>query len=66
MRSLGKYPIDVNCKPTAKYGMLGLFRATTRSRRKFQAIVVGSPKPEGGRRAIGIGEITSILRLRHC
>ena len=22
-----QYPIDANCKPTAKYGMLGLFRA---------------------------------------
>ena len=28
-----KYPIDENCKPTAKYGMLGLFRANQIPRR---------------------------------
>ena len=54
-----QYPIDVNCKPTAKYGMLGLFRAN-QIPPEIQAIVVEKPglKVAGG--AIGIGEITSI------
>ena len=54
-----QYPIDANCKPTAKYGMLGLFRAN-QIPPEIQAIVVEKPglKVAGG--AIGIGEITSI------
>ena len=37
-----KYPIDENCKPTAKYGMLGLFRAN-QIPPEIQAIVVEKP-----------------------
>ena len=56
---LEQYPIDENCKPTAKYGMLGLFHC--------QPDPAGNSRPlwwkpglnvAGG--AIGIGEITSI------
>ena len=53
-----QYPIDENCKPTAKYGTLGLFRAPDVP--PVKAIVVekeGLPFANG---AIGIGEITSI------
>ena len=52
-----QYPIE-NCRPTAKYGSLGLFRAPDVP--EIEAIVVEKPglKVAGG--AIGIGEITSI------
>ena len=52
-----KYPL-VDCKPTAKFGTLGLFRATQIP--EIEAIVVekeGLPIACG---AIGIGEITAI------
>ncbi len=54
-----QYPIDDTCKPTARYGTLGLFRAN-QIPPEIQAIVVEKPglKVAGG--AIGIGEITSI------
>lgn len=53
-----QYPIDDNCKPVEKYGMLGLFRAHEIP--EVKALVVEKPglKVAGG--AIGIGEITSI------
>ncbi len=54
-----KYPIDENCKPTAKYGMLGLFRAN-QIPPEIQAIVVEKPGLNVAGGAIGIGEITSI------
>ena len=54
-----QYPIDDTCKPTARYGTLGLFRAN-QIPPEIQAIVVEKPglKVAGG--AIGIGEITTI------
>ena len=54
-----KYPIDGNCKPTAKYGMLGLFRAN-QIPPEIKAIVVEKPGLNVAGGAIGIGEITSI------
>ena len=54
-----KYPIDENCKPTAKYGMLGLFRAN-QIPPEIRAIVVEKPGLNVAGGAIGIGEITSI------
>ncbi len=53
-----KYEIDDNCKPTEKYGSLGLFRAHEVP--QIVPIVVDKPglKVAGG--AIGLGEITSI------
>lgn len=53
-----QYPIDENCKPTAKYGMLGLFRAPDVP--PVKAIVVEKPGFALAGGAIGIGEITSI------
>ena len=52
-----QYPLN-NCRPTAKFGTLGLFRSNQTP--KVKAIVVEKPglKLAGG--AIGIGEITSI------
>ena len=52
------FPIDENLRPTARYGTLGLLRATQVP--PVKAIVVEKPglKLSGG--AIGIGEITSI------
>ena len=47
-----------DCKPTDKYGSLGLFRATETP--EIQAIVVDKPGLKVARGAIGIGEITSI------
>ncbi len=52
------YPIDDNCKPTAKYGTLGLLRATDVP--EVKAIVVDKPGLKMANGAIGIGEITSI------
>ena len=53
-----KYPIDDNCRPTAKYGTLGLFRADQVP--EIRAIVVDKPGLDLANGAIGIGEITSI------
>lgn len=53
-----KYPIDENCKPTAKYGTLGLFRADQIP--EIVPIVVDKPGLKLANGAIGIGEITSI------
>ena len=52
------YPIDDECRPTAKYGTLGLFRANQIP--EIRAIVVDKPGLELANGAIGIGEITSI------
>ncbi|MBQ6559161.1 MAG: molybdopterin-dependent oxidoreductase, partial [Clostridia bacterium] len=54
-----KYPIDDNCKPTAKYGTLGLFKAN-QIPPEIKAIVVEKPGLNLANGAIGIGEITSI------
>ena len=53
-----QYPIDDNCKPTGKYGTLGLFRAPDVP--EVKAIVVDKPGLDKANGAIGIGEITSI------
>lgn len=53
-----QYPIDDNCRPTAKYGTLGLFRAPDVP--PVKAIVVDKPGLDKANGAIGIGEITSI------
>ena len=55
-----RYPIDENCRPTAKYGMLGLFRANQLPQEEIEAIVVEKPGLDVAGGAIGIGEITSI------
>ena len=55
-----QYPIDENCKPTAKYGTLGLFRANQLPEQEIEAIVVEKPGLNVAGGAIGIGEITSI------
>ena len=47
-----------DCKPTDKYGSLGLFRASEAP--EVQAIVVEKPGLKIANGAIGIGEITSI------
>ena len=52
-----KYPLD-HGKPTAKYGMLGLFRAHQIP--EIKAIVIDKPGLNLANGAIGIGEITSI------
>ena len=54
-----QYPIDENCKPTAKYGTLGLFKAN-QIPPEIKAIVVEKPGLNLANGAIGIGEITSI------
>jgi aldehyde oxidoreductase len=54
-----QYPIDDNCKPTARYGTLGLFRAN-QIPPEIQAIVIDKPGLDVAGGAIGIGEITSI------
>ena len=53
-----QYPIDDNCRPSAKYGTLGLFRAPDVP--PVRAIVVDKPGLDKANGAIGIGEITSI------
>lgn len=53
-----QYPIDENCRPTAKYGTLGLFRADQIP--EIKAIVVDKPGLDLANGAIGIGEITAI------
>lgn len=51
------YPLD-NCRPTAKYGTLGLFRADNCPR--VTSLIIEKPGIDKARGAIGIGEITSI------
>ena len=53
-----QFPIDENCRPSAKYGTLGLLRAPDVP--PVKAIVVEKPGLELAGGAIGIGEITSI------
>lgn len=53
-----RYPIDENCRPTEKFGALGLFRAHEIP--KIKAIVIDKPGLNVACGAIGIGEITSI------
>lgn len=52
------YPFDDNCRPTAKFGTLGLFRAHETP--AIKAIVIDKPGVKEAYGAIGIGEITSI------
>ena len=52
-----RYPL-ADCKPTAKFGTLGLFRANQIP--EVKAIVVEKPGLDVALGAIGIGEITSI------
>ncbi len=52
-----RYPLK-ECKPLAKYGGLGLFRAPDVP--KVEAIVIDKPGLKVANGAIGIGEITSI------
>ena len=52
-----KYPI-VDCKPTAKFGTLGLLKANQIP--EIKAIIVEKPGLDLAYGAIGIGEITSI------
>lgn len=52
-----RYPL-VDCKPTAKYGTLGLFRANQIP--EIDALIVEKPGLNVACGAIGIGEITSI------
>ena len=52
-----EYPL-VDCKPTAKFGTLGLFKANQVP--EIKAIVVEKPGLDVACGAIGIGEITSI------
>lgn len=53
-----QYPIDEDCRPTARFGTLGLFRANQTP--EIKAIVLDKPGLELANGAIGIGEITSI------
>ena len=53
-----QYPIDENCRPTAKFGTLGLFRANEIP--EIKSIVVEKAGLNVACGAIGIGEITSI------
>ncbi len=53
-----RYPIDDDCRPTARYGTLGLFRANQIP--EIRAIVVEKPGLDFANGAIGIGEITAI------
>ena len=53
-----RYPIDENCRPTAKFGTLGLLRANQIP--EIQPIIVEKQGLKVGGGAIGIGEITSI------
>ncbi len=52
-----RYPLE-NCKPLAKYGTLGLFRANQIP--EVKALIVEKPGLNVACGAIGIGEITSI------
>jgi len=51
------YPV-ADCKPTAKFGTLGLFKANQIP--EIKAIIVEKPGPDVACGAIGIGEITAI------
>jgi len=53
-----KYPIDENCRPTAKFGALGLFRADNVP--GVTPVIVEKQGINHALGAIGIGEITSI------
>lgn len=53
-----RYPIDDNCRPTGKFGTLGLFKADQIP--EINAVVVEKPGLPYANGAIGIGEITSI------
>ena len=53
-----RYPIDENCRPTAKFGTLGLFRANQIP--EITPIIIEKSGLKVGGGAIGIGEITSI------
>lgn len=53
-----RFPIDENCRPTAKFGTLGLLRAHQIP--EIIPIIVEKPGLAVGGGAIGIGEITSI------
>ena len=53
-----QFNIDANCKPTSKFGTLGLFRAHQTP--EIKAIVIDKPGLNVACGAIGIGEITSI------
>ena len=52
-----RYPFDDDCRPTAKFGTLGLLRADQVP--EITAIVVDKPGLPYANGAIGIGEITS-------
>ena len=52
-----RYPL-ADCRPTAKFGTLGLFRANQIP--EIKPIIVEKPGLNVGGGAIGIGEITSI------
>ena len=52
-----RYPLD-NCRPTARFGTLGLFRANNIP--DIEPIIVEKPGLNVAGGAIGIGEITSI------
>lgn len=53
-----RYPFDDNCRPTVKFGILGLLRADQVP--EITAILVDKPGLPYANGAIGIGEITSI------
>ena len=53
-----RYPIDDNCRPTGRFGTLGLFKADQIP--EIKAVVIDKPGLELANGAIGIGEITSI------
>ncbi|HOS18170.1 MAG TPA: selenium-dependent xanthine dehydrogenase [Clostridia bacterium] len=53
-----KFPIDENCRPTAKFGTLGLFRADNVP--GVTSVIVEKAGVDKAMGAIGIGEITSI------
>ena len=53
-----EFKIDANCKPTSRFGTLGLFRAHKTP--EIKAIVIDKPGLNVACGAIGIGEITSI------
>ena len=52
-----QYPLD-HCKPTAKFGILGLFRADKAP--DVEAIPIEKEGVDVAYGAIGVGEITSI------
>ncbi len=53
-----QYQLDAHCKPTSRFGTLGLFRAHQTP--EIKAIVIDKPGLNVACGAIGIGEITSI------